>query len=50
MVTLPGLAAADAIWLASSLRGLAEAVSLDRGAPHAIAVDRTTAELARLPR
>jgi 4-amino-4-deoxychorismate lyase len=29
MVTLPELAAADAIWLASSLRGLAEAVSLD---------------------
>jgi 4-amino-4-deoxychorismate lyase len=29
MVTLPELAAADAIWLASSLRGLAEAVSLN---------------------
>jgi len=29
MITLPSLAAADAIWLASSLRGLAEAVSLD---------------------
>jgi 4-amino-4-deoxychorismate lyase len=29
MVTLPELAAADAIWLASSLRGLAEATSLD---------------------
>ena len=29
MVGLPELAAADAIWLASSLRGLAEAVSLD---------------------
>jgi 4-amino-4-deoxychorismate lyase len=29
MITLAELAAADAIWLASSLRGLAEAVSLD---------------------
>ncbi len=29
MITLPELAAADAIWLASSLRGLAEVVSLD---------------------
>ena len=29
MVTLPELAAADAIWLASSLRGLAEVTSLD---------------------
>jgi 4-amino-4-deoxychorismate lyase len=29
MVTLAGLAAADAVWLASALRGLAEAVSLD---------------------
>ena len=29
MVTLPELAAADAIWLASSLRGLAEVISLD---------------------
>jgi 4-amino-4-deoxychorismate lyase len=29
MVTRPELASADAIWLASSLRGLAEAVSLD---------------------
>ncbi|WP_436525918.1 aminotransferase class IV [Actinoplanes sp. HUAS TT8] len=29
MVTLPELAAADAIWLASSLRGLAEVVALD---------------------
>lgn len=29
MITLAGLADADAIWLASSLRGLAEAVSLD---------------------
>jgi 4-amino-4-deoxychorismate lyase len=29
MVTLPELAAADAIWLASALRGLAEAVALD---------------------
>ena len=34
MITLTGLAAADAIWLASSLRGLAEAVSLD-GVPRA---------------
>jgi 4-amino-4-deoxychorismate lyase len=34
MITLPELAAADAIWLASSLRGLAEAVSLD-GVPRA---------------
>jgi 4-amino-4-deoxychorismate lyase len=34
MVTLPELASADAIWLASSLRGLAEAVSLD-GVPRA---------------
>ena len=34
MVRLPELAAADAIWLASSLRGLAEAVSLD-GVPRA---------------
>lgn len=34
MVTLPELAASDAIWLASSLRGLAEVVSLD-GAPRA---------------
>jgi 4-amino-4-deoxychorismate lyase len=34
MVKLPELAAADAIWLASSLRGLAEAVSLD-GVPRA---------------
>jgi 4-amino-4-deoxychorismate lyase len=34
MVTRPELAAADAIWLASSLRGLAEAVSLD-GTPRA---------------
>lgn len=32
MVTLPELASADAIWLASSLRGLAEAVSLDGAA------------------
>jgi 4-amino-4-deoxychorismate lyase len=29
MITLPELAAADAIWLASSLRGLAEIVELD---------------------
>ncbi|MBG0566839.1 aminotransferase class IV [Actinoplanes aureus] len=29
MVTLPELAAADAIWLASSVRGLAEVISLD---------------------
>ncbi|MEV6297938.1 aminotransferase class IV [Actinoplanes sp. NPDC051861] len=29
MITLPELAGADAIWLASSLRGLAEVVSLD---------------------
>jgi 4-amino-4-deoxychorismate lyase len=29
MVTLPSLASADAIWLASSLRGLAEVVALD---------------------
>jgi len=34
MITLPELAAVDAIWLASSLRGLAEAVSLD-GVPRA---------------
>jgi 4-amino-4-deoxychorismate lyase len=34
MVTLDELAAADAIWLASSLRGLAEAVALD-GVPRA---------------
>jgi 4-amino-4-deoxychorismate lyase len=32
MVTLPELMAADGIWLASSLRGLAEAVSLDGAA------------------
>ncbi|GIE90383.1 aminotransferase class IV [Actinoplanes regularis] len=29
MITLPELAAADAIWLASSVRGLAEVISLD---------------------
>ena len=29
MITLPGLAAADAIWLTSSLRGLAEVTELD---------------------
>jgi len=34
MITRPELAAADAIWLASSLRGLAEATSLD-GVPRA---------------
>ncbi|MFC7528158.1 aminotransferase class IV [Actinoplanes sp. GCM10030250] len=34
MVTLPELVAADAVWLASSVRGLAEVISLD-GVPRA---------------